>query len=360
MSRILILTTGYGEGHNAAARALAEGVRSLGGEASVRDIFLEAYGHKQETFRRLYIQCIDRAPLLWAAIFRALDFRPIAWVAMHTLWPAEKRLREVIAEEKPDAVVSVYPAYGHILDQLYPKGAPFREATIITDSISVNSIWYTKGTGAYIVANEATAAVVRKHRPSAKVETLGFPVGTVFADSRPVRKPPGDGEPLRVLFMVNHAKGGAAEIVRDLLEIPGISLTVTVGRDERLGHELAAVAARMRRELNILGWVKNMPQLLMSHHVLIGKAGGAATQESLAAHTPMLITQIVPGQEEGNAQLVLENECGAFTPNRAAVVETLSSLAADNYARWRHWAAQSALIGRPDSARTVARYVLQK
>jgi len=359
MSRTLILTAGYGEGHNAAARALAGGIRSLGGEADVRDILLEAYGHKQETARRLYLQCIDRAPLLWAAIYRAMEFRPLAWATMRSLWPAEKRLREVIAESKPDAVVSVYPAYGHILDRLYPDGAPFRETTIITDSISINSVWYTKGTGSYIVANDATAAVVRKRRPQARIEALGFPVGSVFADSRPARKPPGNGEPLRVLFMVNHAKGGTAAIVRDLLEVPGIALTVTVGRDAALGRELSEVAARCGRELNILGWVNNMPELLMSHHVLIGKAGGAATQESLAAHTPMLITQIVPGQEAGNAQLVIENECGAFTPDRGAILETIASLSANDFALWRQWASSAAKIGHPDSARAVARYILQ-
>lgn len=359
MSRVLILTAGYGEGHNAAARALAEGIRALGGEAEIRDVLLEAYGHKQETARRLYLQCIDRAPWLWAAIYRAMELRPVAWATMRSLWPAESRLRSIIDQQKPDAVVSVYPAYGHLLDHIYPNARTFLEYTLITDSISVNSIWFTKGTSAYIVANECTAKIVRARQPHKKVEPLGFPVNTVFNDRKPARKPPGDGEPLRVLFMVTHAKNGIVPLVRDLLEIPHIQLTVTVGRDDALGRELAAAAAVMKRPLEVLGWVKNMPEILMSHHILIGKAGGAATQESLAAHTPMLITQIVPGQEEGNAQLVLENECGAMTPTVATLRETLQELGQDNFARWKHWAAQTEKIGRPDSARTVARTILK-
>lgn len=358
MSHVLILTAGYGEGHNAAARALAEGVCALGGVPEVRDLFLETYGHRQETSRRLYLQCIDRAPWLWAAIFRALDFRPVIWASMRTLWPLKARLRALIDERRPNAVVSVYPVYGHLFDQLYPTGRPFAEHTLITDSISVNSIWYTRGTDSYITANAATTAVVRAARPGAAVNALGFPVGTVFADSRPVRIPPGNGEPLRVLFMVNHAKGGSAMLVRRLLAMPHIQLTVTVGRDAALGRELAAVAAAMKRPLEVLGWVKNMPELLMTHHVLIGKAGGATTQEALAAHTPMLITQVVPGQEEGNAQLIVENECGALTTTAAAVEETLDAIAHDHFARWKHWAAQTAIIGRPDSARAVARFIL--
>lgn len=358
MSRVLILTAGYGEGHNAAARALAEGIRALGGDAEVRDILLETYGHMQETSCRLYLQCIDRAPFLWAAVYRAMEFRPVGWAIMRSLWLAQSRLRSVIEEMKPGAVVSVYPSFGHLLDRLYPGPRTFAEHTLITDSISINSIWFTRKTNGYIVANDASAAIVSARRPEASVHALGFPVGTVFADARPARPAPGNGEPLRVLFMVNHAKNGAIPLVRRLLAIPHIQLSVTVGRDAALGRELSAAAAETRTPINILGWVKNMPELLMAHHVLIGKAGGAATQESLAAHTPMLITQIVPGQEEGNARLVVENECGTLATTPSAIAETLESLALDNFARWKHWAAQTERIGRPDSARTVARFVL--
>ncbi len=356
MSRVLILTAGYGEGHNAAAYALAEGVRALGGEADVRDLFLETYGRKQVTSRLLYLQCIDRAPWLWAAVYRAMELPPVAWITMHTLWPLKARLRALIAEQQPTAVVSVYPAYGHLLDQLYGGAAPFAEHTLITDSISVNSIWYTHGPRGYIVANEVTADIVRKRQPSTPVHPLGFPVRTVFADTPRTRPVPGEGTPLRVLLMVNHAKAGAASLVRRLLALPHVCLTVTVGRDAALGRELRAAAGR--KALTILGWVKNMPELLMEHHILIGKAGGAATQEALASHTPMLITQIVPGQEEGNAQLILDNECGALTTTTDAVASALQELAHNDFARWKHWAVQCVKLGRPDSARTVARFIL--
>lgn len=358
MKRVLILTAGYGEGHNAAAHALAEGVSALGGRAEVRDLFLETYGHKQETSRRLYLQCIDRAPWLWAVVYRAMELRAVSWLTMHTLWPLKARLKALIAEQKPDAVVSVYPAYGHLLDQIYPEGAPFAEHTIITDSISVNSIWYTRDTLGYIVANDATAAIVRTRLPAAKVHALGFPVRTIFADSPRTRPEPGDGEPLRVLLMVNHAKSGAILLVKKLLTMRHVRLTVTVGRDAALGRELRLAAAASKKQLTVLGWIDNMPELFMAHHILIGKAGGAATQEALAAHTPMLITQVVPGQEEGNAQLVVDNECGALTTTVAAVAETLERMPDDNFARWKHWAAQTAVVGSPDSARTVARFIL--
>jgi processive 1,2-diacylglycerol beta-glucosyltransferase len=73
----------------------------------------------------------------------------------------------------------------------------------------------------------------------------------------------------------------------------------------------------------------------------------------------MIITQIVPGQEEGNAQLVVENGCGALALTPDAVSDTVEQLTQENGLLWKKWAAQTAQIGRPDSARTVARYVLE-
>ena len=53
MKRVLILTAGYGEGHNAAARALAAALGETGAEAEVRDLFREAYGRRQRVVEQI-------------------------------------------------------------------------------------------------------------------------------------------------------------------------------------------------------------------------------------------------------------------------------------------------------------------
>ena len=101
-----------------------------------------------------------------------------------------------------------------------------------------------------------------------------------------------------------------------------------------------------------------MPELLMTHHLLIGKAGGATVQESIAACTPMLITQVVPGQEEGNARLLFENECGALCPTAAALAAKIEALFAGDAAEWRQWEQNIARLAKPDAALQIADFVL--
>jgi processive 1,2-diacylglycerol beta-glucosyltransferase len=133
---------------------------------------------------------------------------------------------------------------------------------------------------------------------------------------------------------------------------------VTVGRDEGLRKKIEAVATKVGQPVEIHGWTNQMPELLMTHHLLIGKAGGAAVQETIAACTPMLMTSVVPGQEEGNARLLFQNQCGALCPTPDALAERIEQLFAGNAAEWRLWEANITRLSRPDAAQQIAEFVL--
>jgi processive 1,2-diacylglycerol beta-glucosyltransferase len=360
MKRILVLTAGYGEGHNAAARALGAALTEAGADVQVRDLFLEAYGKKQESSRDLYLKCIEHAPLAWAFTYAILDRLPLMrFVIAPLLGRLESLLAAVLQEKQPDAVVSVYPGYGYVLDRIYPKGTPFARHTLVTDSITINSVWYRASSDTWLVPNEDTADVLRVAKvPATKVHVTGFPVPLVFADQRPARPEPGPDSPLRVLYMINSNRQHAPAIIRGLLAIEGLHLTVTAGRDAAFAQELEQIAKELRKPLEVHGWTNRMPELLMSHHVLIGKAGGAATQEALAACTPLLITKIVPGQELGNAQLIERHRCGAVTKTPEAVIRQIKELMRDDCVLWRQWHDAIQRLSRPQAARETARFVL--
>jgi processive 1,2-diacylglycerol beta-glucosyltransferase len=74
--RILILTAGFGEGHNSAARGVRDGlarVAAADAEIELRDLFPEAYGTLNESVRRTYLALINRWPSSWGHVYRWLD-----------------------------------------------------------------------------------------------------------------------------------------------------------------------------------------------------------------------------------------------------------------------------------------------
>jgi processive 1,2-diacylglycerol beta-glucosyltransferase len=224
----------------------------------------------------------------------------------------------------------------------------------VTDSITINSIWHRCTSDTFFVPNDDTAAVmVAAGVPAKSIRVFGFPVPPRFARERPVRLAP---PPPRVLYMINAGKDQAPAIVARLLRIAGLKLTVTVGRDEALRTRVEEAAAG--RPIEIHGWTDRMPELLMTHHLLIGKAGGAAVQETIAACTPMLITSVVPGQEEGNARLLFQNDCGALCSTPEALAAKIEHLFADDAVAWRAWEQNIARLSKPDAALQIAQFVL--
>jgi processive 1,2-diacylglycerol beta-glucosyltransferase len=361
--RFLILTAGYGEGHNAAARGLHAAFASLGEESEIVDLFAVTGGDFYERSRRGYLELINRAPRVWACAFRLIDRVPFVQFSLPALGDLRDALADLLAKARPDGVVSVYPVYGYLIEKLYPHPGdrPFGFHTVVTDSITINSVWYRCDSDSFIVPNEESAQVMRKAGVAKeKIHALGFPVPPRFADGRPERPPPGEASAPRVLYMINAGKDRAPAVVERLLRLNDLQLTVTVGRDESLRAGIREVARAAGKAIEIHGWTDRMPELVMSHHLLIGKAGGATVQEAIAARTPMLITQVVPGQEEGNARLLFQNECGALCETPDLLAAQVQALFECGAAQWNRWEENIARLSKPDAARTIARFVRRK
>ena len=96
----------------------------------------------------------------------------------------------------------------------------------------------------------------------------------------------------------------------------------------------------------------------MTHHVVISKAGGATTQEAIAARCPMIVNQIVPGQEEGNYELLRRTGAGTLATTPTAVMQALRTAFAKNGAVWQQWRSALAPIVRNDAASIIAQHLI--
>jgi processive 1,2-diacylglycerol beta-glucosyltransferase len=366
MTKILILTAGFGEGHNAAARNLAAAVASLAGpeSAPVADLCALASPRANRVARRGYLAAINGAPRLWNAFY--------LWVDRHRIFPrhlwllrAESGvLQSLLRREQPDIVCSTFPVYGFMLERLARMGrlsAPFYN--VVTDSISINSLWTRPACSGWFVPNEETATVMREMGvPSDRMHVLGFPVQAFFQEHAGRLAPPdlASGAAPRVLYIVHSGVRHARAIAQRLLAETAWELTIAVGRDERLRRSLEPLAANRARPAHVLGWTDEVPRLLMTHHVVISKAGGATTQEAIAARCPMLVSQVVPGQEEGNYELLRRRGASVLVETPEAAIGALRMAFANRGAVWRLRRDALAPLARPDASRAIAAHLLSR
>jgi processive 1,2-diacylglycerol beta-glucosyltransferase len=361
MPKVLILTAGYGEGHNSAARALVE---ALGEQAGVEPVLLDVFALKaprmNHVTRRAYVRVINTAPRLWAAFYRWLDRSPRVPGLLLRLGGHRRLLARLIAEHQPVAICSTYPVYGWLLEDIRrEQGLPCPLFTVVTDALTINSLWYRVPADMWFVTDPDSAAFLRERGlPVEHVVVSGFPVALAFTAEAPPLPPPGSRP--RVLFMINSGRTRALALARALLQEADWHITFTTGHDEELRRQLEVMARGAPARAEILGWTRRIPELLRSHHVVISKAGGATTQEAISACCPMIVCQVVPGQEEGNYELLHRHQAGARAESPAAVIATLREAWADDAAVWHAWRARLHALARPGAARTIAAAVLTR
>ncbi len=357
--RILVLSAGFGEGHNAAARALVEAAdEQLGtGAARLVDAFALASPRLNGVSRRAYLTMINRTPRLWSAIYGWMDRTPRASGLFNLLGAERRVLQECLRRDRPSVLCSTYPVYGYMLDQLARAGVPVPPLyNVVTDSISINSLWWRAPCAGWFLPNpDSTAVLAAAGIPAHRLRTTGFPVAGFFAANAGHYIPDdlAAGAAPRVLYILNSGTRDALATARALFAEEGWEITCAVGRDAALQRALEKLAYGRARPVNILGWTDQIPRLLMTHHVVVSKAGGATTQEAIAAKCPMVVTQIVPGQEEGNYELLRRHGIGGRAETPAALLSVLRGAFMERGARWYTWRESLEMLSQPRAARAI-------
>jgi UDP-N-acetylglucosamine:LPS N-acetylglucosamine transferase/predicted metal-dependent phosphoesterase TrpH len=333
-------------------------------KVEVLDLFESTYGALNTLLKRTYQGLVRYAPSVWSGVFSVFDQPGLFRSQMTTMGKLREALARVLRETEPDVVVSTYPVYAHLIEQIYHEHAerPFRFVTVITDSISVCSAWYRAPSDRFVVANDPTAAVLYGAGiPPQKVKILGFPVSPLFAKEAAPRIPEKrHWDRRKVLYVINTGKAKAGKSIERLLKIPNLDMTITVGRDASLKAKLIGRLSEYGDRVRIFGWTNQMPRLLMSHDLVIGKAGGALVQEAIAARCPMIINQVIPGQEEGNADLIERLEVGAVARDKKEVRELVEGAFAHQNRQWLKWRENLENVSRPDAAMLIAELILKE
>jgi processive 1,2-diacylglycerol beta-glucosyltransferase len=357
--RILILTASFGEGHNSAARGIRDGLARVapeGTEVELRDLFAETYPLLNELVRRSYLWVVDFAPRVWGSVYRWLDRKQDYDKNFQRFSRLKEHFAALLDRFQPDIVVSSFPAYPYLLEQILGPHRLCKSVVIVTDSITVNNIWYRCAADYFLAPNEQSAAVLRAAGIAAeKIKVFGFPVSPKFADSAESNRvlPPSNSE-RRVLYMIHAATRGTPELAQRLADL-GVDLTVTIGRADRLMPEIEAAVGDKAK---VIGWTDDLPRMLHESHLLIGKAGGATVQETIAAACPMIINYVVAGQEEGNAQLIVETNSGVIANSPREVIAQVKRAFADDAKQWREWSANISRLSKPRAALDIAEFLL--
>ena len=96
-----------------------------------------------------------------------------------------------------------------------------------------------------------------------------------------------------------------------------------------------------------------MPEFMHASDLLITKAGGLIVTEALASGLPMIIIDVIPGQESGNAKFVQDVNAGFWTKNPNEFIQVLGHLFLNEQEKLK-------TIGKPSSAMKIAELIINQ
>ena len=356
--KILILSASFGDGHNSAARHLAEALQE-NAEALVADPCHLGNPHINRFLCRAYREITTYTPKIWAWMYRSTDrqdfSKPLPFIAK-----TEDAVANLLDDFQPDIVVNTYPLYPYMVERQFEARTRVPVITVITDSIEINAAWTKSPSDHFLITdNHTREGLLTQKLPPKKIQVIGFPVSPRF-ENLPKIAPTDSIKPFRVLFFPTAKSPHVNDIIRSVLN-HDTEITVVLGRNvRRLYRKTHALKKEFPGRIRIKGWTRKVPELLSSHHLVIGKAGGATVHEAIAAQCPMLVHHIVPGQEEGNIELLERLKTGSLATSAKAIAESIGSLLADDGRLWRDQKTRLTQHARPSAAREAAAFILSQ
>src|SRR5256714_6411119 len=309
--RVLILSADVGEGHAAAARALARQIEEAPQHAQVTVIDgLAAMGRVLrpvvEDGYRIQLKLV---PWSYTIVYWLLNhILPVRMLARALLCRFGARpLARRIAEHDPDVVVSTYPAVTVVLARLRRRGEVRCPTVATITDLTGLFFWAQPGIDMHIVSYGESLAPVERIAGEGSVRLVRPLISSEFLQPR---------SPLaarRELALPEHGRmvvvsgggwgvGDISGAVREFVAVPEVtSIVCLAARNEQLARKLRRSFAGVP-QVHVYGFTDKMPELLAAADVLVHSTGGVTCLEAMAAGTPVVAYGLPVGHARVNTR----------------------------------------------------------
>jgi processive 1,2-diacylglycerol beta-glucosyltransferase len=368
--KLLMLSVSAGSGHTRAAEALR--ARATAAHVDVTAVHLDMLQLSTPLLRMLYatfyMMLIRRAPALWSWIYRSTN-SALPGGVLHSVrrWSERMNCQALLAEitrSAPDAIICTHFLPAEILSQLISTGRLRCPVWVQVTDFDLHRMWVHQHMTGYFAPNQEVAFRMAGHGIAADaIHVTGIPIMPAFA-----QQPAGaacarelglDPQVTTVLLLGGGAGLGCVHTVAaHLLGMPEkFQLIALAGKDPVMLAALQVLAARYPGRLVPQGYTDRIERLMACADVVVTKPGGLTSAESLAMGLPMIVIAPIPGQEERNANFLIEQGV-AFQAFDLATLEFRVRHLLANPAKLAEMRTRAKALGRPHAADDVLGAVL--
>ncbi|MFC5448613.1 MGDG synthase family glycosyltransferase [Paenibacillus aestuarii] len=334
--RIMILTAKFGEGHLQASQSLKQSfINQSVQDIRVIDLFQAAHPFFNEVSKKVYLTSM-RTPKYgldyygWSYYITRYNKLDRPWTKYFN-YIGEKKLREIIVQEQPDAIINVFP-FGAAPEVAHKLDIP--TFTVLTDYALHNRWVHPEMSKYYVATNELKDELVSQGFSQEQIEVTGIPIREAFYHVSPQTNKYGQLlDPAKKTVMIAAGAYGVLdeikEMVQFLLSQVDCQIAIVCGRNSKLEASLNEDFAAMNH-VHIFGFVENIQDLMALSSCIVTKAGGLTLSEALSLALPVFIYKPFGGQEKENALFFLRSGIGKIAGTNQVLEEQLVQFLSDD------------------------------
>jgi 1,2-diacylglycerol 3-beta-galactosyltransferase len=269
-------------------------------------------------------------------------------------------LRDLLREKQPDVIVCTYLFYQEILSAVFAleeRHIPL--LTVVTDLETLQPLWFHPVADLCVVPTQtAYNLAIEAGLPDKKVKIVGIPVRPELLkgsqDRTAIRKSLGWREDLFTVLAIGSKRVVHLYDALSVLNHSGfpLQLVIAAGGDEELYQRFQQTEWHV--PTHVYNFVSEMGMFMRAADCVLGKAGGLTVSESLASGLPLILIDVIPGQETGNANYVVSGDAGVLAATSTEVLEAMCHWLEKDGRRYQEQTQNARRLGCPRAAFDIA------
>ncbi|MCT4686460.1 MGDG synthase family glycosyltransferase [Vallitalea sp.] len=305
---IVIVSASTGYGHNQVAGALKLEFEEKGYKAVIVEPLKEVSKSLDMLVSDGYKILATLMPKMYGTIYKISNNetmnKPVAKIFIKAL---RDKIEEIVNLDNASMIISTHPLLVDVISSLKGDGIiniPF--LSIITDFLPHQS-YISDNVDAYLVGSSYTKnGIVARGISPDKVYCYGIPIKRIFREDIVTEKK----EDIFTILLMGGSMGvnSIKKALKNLLNIEDkLKIIVVCGNNDTLKNSLDEKYNEYipNKYIEILGFTDKIPELMELSDVIITKPGGLTVTEALTKNIPMIIPYFIPGQEEENAEVLV-------------------------------------------------------
>lgn len=320
MQNILILTASFGMGHKSVSNALKEQIELKNNNFNIEivdilDVFNPALNNVGS---KIYYNLTERYPLVYNTIYDIKKTNKNNLFDILLCATYYKKLHKYIEAFSPKLIISTFPLCSCAVSMIKKMcKLNTKMITVITD-ISDSWEWLYNGTDLYMVpSKDVKDKLIAKGINKDIINVTGIPVKDRFLHSNH------NIEKNTILIIATGMKEQdlSDEVLRQIDTYSSLKTVIVTGRNHELFSKLSL---RLYKNIEILGFVNNIDELMDKSVFLMTKPGGITVFEAINKELPLLVKDSGIGQEKGNVDFIRNNKLGLIINNTDELLDVIN------------------------------------